>query len=326
MADPLFGGGLADLSPVSGTFEATTNNLPVTTNRNIVAANASHKSLNSSARTAGGFTVTALTNTATSSHVVAYNAAGTPVFRFNLASGTSASFQYWTGAWTTAGSSWTQTTSVNYNYRVDFSGLNSSGGAVTVTVTLADGSETVVANFTVSSLDFTAISDVAAVGGVAPAGGTRYFSTYAIRDGSVLATYVYGNVPTADGTDTDGTGTFASVDDTSTPDTAFISLPTSGNRRSVKNSAARNYGGRTVLGVNVPARMRCGATGPTQVLVYLKIGGTRYYFGGGAGTPITLTTSFLPYNFIWLLNPATAAAWTHAEAIDAAMEWGWEVV
>lgn len=126
----------------------------------------------------------------------------------------------------------------------------------------------------------------------------------------------------ANGTDaTDGSGTYTDVNETGLNDSTFIELTAAGQKRSIK-AAARTLAQPTCKGVTVTGRlMRVDATGPQQAKPYLLIGGTRYY-----GTTFALTTGFINYQYTWLVNPATAAAWTMSDINAATLEWGWEAV
>lgn len=126
--------------------------------------------------------------------------------------------------------------------------------------------------------------------------------------------------PTADGTDTGGTGTYADVDEFPYSDADNLVLGSAGDQHSF-TSPARTSTQATVLGVSVGARMKREASGPQSAKFYLKIGGVRYY-----GSTFLLTESYDAYQYNWQQNPATAAAWTTSAANDAALEWGIEAV
>jgi hypothetical protein len=126
--------------------------------------------------------------------------------------------------------------------------------------------------------------------------------------------------PTADGTDTSGTGTYVDVDEAIFDDADSIALAAAGNRHSF-TSAARTSTQDTILGVSVGARMKCDVTGPQGAKFYLKIGGTRYY-----GSDMTLTNAFTGYSYTWAENPATTDPWTPTDANAATLEWGIEAI
>lgn len=280
------------------------------------------------ARTAGAFGFIRQASVWTSGTTLceALNSSGVAVLRIQITATNAFTLQYWTGAvWTDVGAAITAAlTAINYRFSVEFTGMGGASGSLSFKV-VSDLSEIVLGSATASGLTLTSATNVAQTKHYATSTVSgHYLADVFIKDGTGHATYAYCNLPNAAGTDnTDGTGTFASIDDTaSTYDADFISLPTSTNKRSVK-SAARSLGGRTTKGVGFAARLRCGASGPTQVKPYLLIGATRYYH---AAAPVTLTTTFTGYVFIWELDPSTAAAWAATNASSANTEYGIEVV
>lgn len=126
--------------------------------------------------------------------------------------------------------------------------------------------------------------------------------------------------PNADGTDTDGTGTYADVDELVMNTSDFIQLDNAGDKHSFLHAAitVEDF----VRGVVVAAcARRVDGSGPQNIRPYLIIGGVRYY-----GDTYALTTSFFDYEYIWGLNPATATDWTTADVNDPTFEMGWEAV
>lgn len=241
-------------------------------------------------------------------------------------SGTTYQFQYWTGsAWVAIGSSFSLASSlVWYHLRVEWSGYGTSSGSVSYRIFL-DGGEAVIASGSITGLNFTGLTGIVQAAWRALRGGqpSRVSNVFLVDNGGD-SSYVYNTVANANGADADGTGDFNSINGPTgtTYDSTFISLPASGNRRSVKNTTNRNYNSRTVRAVSVNCRLRRGATGPTQVRVYLTIGGTRYYHP----TTLTLGTAFQSYCMVWETDPSTSAPWTLTNAQAASLEWGWEVV
>lgn len=233
--------------------------------------------------------------------------------------------EYWNGtSWTIVGSVFDLNASATwYQVRIQWSGYGTSSGSVSFRV-FADAGETLIASGSASGLNFTSLSGIVRIRYTDPRGaGNSYFSAAFIVDSGGDTSYVYTNVANADGSDTNGTGGFGSINSTgSTYDSTFISLPASGDRRSVKNTADRNYNNRTVRAVSVSARLRRGATGPSQARVYLTIGGIRYYHP----TVLSLTTSFVSYSLVWENDPSTSAPWTISSAQAASLEWGVEAV
>ncbi|MBU3992582.1 MAG: hypothetical protein KKA12_08585 [Alphaproteobacteria bacterium] len=254
-----------------------------------------------------------------------YNAGGTAVLRIQAIGTRQFQLQYWNGSgWTAVGAGGTITTGSLYRFTVEFSNLgNASTGALRFMI-FRDSTDIVELDVSATGLNLSACTDIAKFRDYGTGSTIDTLTEAFLKDGSGASAYCYGSVPTAAGTDnTDGTGAYTAVDDgnVTNPDSDVISLPASGNKRSYK-TAARNFSGRACKGVTREIRMRCGATGPTQVKPYLLIGGTRYYH---ASSPVTLTTIFVDYQFTWELDPSTGAAWA-ANAESANLEWGVEVV
>jgi hypothetical protein len=126
--------------------------------------------------------------------------------------------------------------------------------------------------------------------------------------------------PTSQGADADGTGSYLDVDEEVFSDVDIITLSASGHRQSFK-SPARLHTQSVVTGVTISCRAWFEAGGPSQIKPYLTIGGVRYY-----GPAFDLDLVAGAYQYTWAANPATAAAFTPAEASDANLEWGWEAV
>lgn len=253
-----------------------------------------------------------------------------PVFRTDVTASGVVSCQYWNGSsWTTLGTFTGLSSATQWFIKLDFSGLGTASGALTFKQWDIEGA---VLAQTVSGtgLDLSSCANVGKLVTNADVDtSTSYVGEMFLYDGAADSVFGYGNVPTSNGTDQDQiSGDEANVDEVGNDvplDDDFVSLDTSGQRFSVK-CAARDYQGRAIKLVSPSWRLRCGATGPTQVKGYLTIGGTRYYWGGGSGTAVTLTTSFEGYNFPFDQDPAATAAWTAAVAEDATLEWGIELV
>lgn len=258
------------------------------------------------------------------------NSAGIEVVRVRTTGAQTFQLQFWNGStWTAVGSAVTvaggSTTAFLYRWQLDFSGLGTGSGSLALRA-LVNDSEVVAMDVSGSGLDLTSATNIDRLRLFSPGSTSNYwFSEAFIKDGSAMSALVYSRTVNANGTDVDGTGSYTAIDDNSTftPDTDFVTLSAAGNRQSTR-AAARSFMGRNVKGVGFEARLRCGATGPTQVKPYLKISGTRYYWNGG--TAVTLTTAFADYWFGWETDPSTGAAWgaTNAESVN--LEFGIEVV
>lgn len=333
MPEPWFASTLDGLTPISVSIPSSAANVnTVTTQRGVfftttagVGARSPLLPVRNSGSAGLAYNRGGNTNFRT---LITYTAAdGSNRFRVVDNVGATSEFQYWDGSsWVRIGDTFSFTIAAVFQVRFEWSGYGTNSGAISIRI-FADAGEAPLATRSISGLDFTGVSGIARVEvlQIATGGGTAgSVAAFFIADDNGDASYVYQDVANADGSDTNGTGTFASVNTTGANyDASFISLPNSGNRRSVKNTANRNYGNRTVRAVAVNARLRRGATGVSQARVYLTIGGIRYYH---PSTPLTLTTSFESYTFVWESDPSTGAGWTLTGAQAASLEWGVEAV
>jgi len=127
-------------------------------------------------------------------------------------------------------------------------------------------------------------------------------------------------VPSANGTDTDGTGTVADVNELNMNTATFVGLSAAGEKRSFVHAAINTED--FIRGVVVAGCMRrVDDTGPQSIRPYLIIEGTRYY-----GDTFALTIGFLDYEYVWPLSPASGTDWTTDEVNDPTFEMGWEAV
>lgn len=330
MAEPWFASTLDAMTPIGAINVASASWIGATAQRAIGPVSTSGQGASSPilpVRTSGesGFNWSVGNNSADRTSITYKAADGSNRLRVAAIAANQVAFQYWNGsAWVDIGSTFDPGTTLNL-YRISWSGYGTASGSFTLRAVVEAGEAPIVQR-SVSGIDLTGISGIAQVeffctnrgGGNQPGLGAIF-----VVDSDGDASYVYNNVANAEGADTGGTGGFASVNSTgSTYDSTFISLPTAGLRRSIKNTANRNYAGRTVLAVAVNARLRRGTTGPTRARIYLTIGGTRYYH---PNTQL-LTTAFESYSFVFETNPATGVAWELADAQAASLEWGVEAV
>lgn len=214
------------------------------------------------------------------------------------------------------------------NIYLSVTGLGTTSGSITMTI-LRQSDNTV---WTVSGtgLNFSSIANIAqAKCGTPHSGGNsgQVFGNFYIREtGGGISTELHNRRPNADGTDVDGTGGYTLVNENAeasgTSVLDFSTLTTAGQKRSYKSGARAVETGRGVIAVSPGFLMRKGASGVGTVRFYLRIGGVKY----DHPTTQVLTESFTAYARAWPLNPATGAAWTVAQANDANLEYGIEVV
>lgn len=326
MPDPVVGTTQAILTPMGGDTAGYTALVPATVDRGIQLMSVGAYVVSPNIpRTSGGMGFSLYHNEAGNNLVLWELRTSTdlPVVRYFQLTSSLGVIQYWNGsAWVDVTAALTGTYNKRVSLRIDYAGCGTANGSLIVRCFISDGESEVFA-VDASALDFSATPNIAYAAFLRPAGGTWIVSAFFSQDATAQAAYAYSQAANAEGTDLGGTGGFASIRTTTNGlfDTTFISLPAAADRRSVKMSAARSYGGRTVAAVVLPMRLRCGATGPQQAKAYLKIGGVRYY-----GPTWTLTTAFASYQAVWQLNPATGVAWTAAEAEAVALEYGLEAV
>lgn len=233
--------------------------------------------------------------------------------------------QYWSGsAWVGVGAAVAVAEDIGFRFRLIYSGMGTSSGSITGAVVNISSGETV-ASWTATGLNLTACPDIARAGINKTFSGTFTVNEYIMSNENLDALLCNSGVCNSTGTDNTGaTGTFAAVDEgagyaASVDDSDLIQLPASGARYSMR-MPARNFASRAVRAVVINYRARRGASGPTTIRPYLKIGGTRYY-----AADQVLTTSFVSgYQAIFNVDPSTGLEWEIAAAQDANLEFGFE--
>lgn len=141
-----------------------------------------------------------------------------------------------------------------------------------------------------------------------------------VQTTSTLNTTFEVKPPNVIGTDVDGTGAIANVNEAANNDATYDNLSATGQHRSYKG-AARTLTQPSVFGVTVTGRLWYEPGGPTSAKPYLTIGGVRYY-----GTTFALALTAAGYQYTWAVDPSTGVAFTAAVANAATLEWGWEAV
>lgn len=249
---------------------------------------------------------------------VLYDAAGVGILRlFGTGNGATGNIQYWNGsAWANLGASFSCFTLIG-KIEMEIGVVTGVGGSAEVSfngVSIASGA---IGNATAAlkRVDMRHPDDA----------NSTLYSECIVNDynRTLVGCFVETEAPTADGTDTAGTGTYADLDEAVNDAEATVLLLTNAGDQHSFTSPARTgtHADGHILAVTVAFEMRRDIGGPQSARFYLKIGGVRYY-----GDTFLLTTALLPYQYAWVLNPATAAAWTQAEAEAAGLEWGIEAV
>lgn len=148
----------------------------------------------------------------------------------------------------------------------------------------------------------------------------NFYSEIVVADESVTDWGCLTVPPSANGTDTDGTGAVGDVNELNMSTATYLEFDTAAQKRSFIHAAiaVENY----VKGVGVACcARRVDGSGPQQIRPYLIIGGVRYY-----GSTFALTTGFLNYQYVWSVNPDTGVAWITDDVNDSGFEMGWEAV
>jgi hypothetical protein len=151
-------------------------------------------------------------------------------------------------------------------------------------------------------------------------GGTNFYWSVIASTERTLDWQLWVAPPTANGTDTDGTGVVGDVNELNLNTATFVELAVAGEKRSFVHTALTTSNFIKGVAVASVAR-RVDGTGPQQIRPYVIIGGVRYY-----GTTYALTVSFARYEHVWQLSPASGTDWTTAEVNAAGFEMGWEAV
>lgn len=232
------------------------------------------------------------------------NAAGTSVFRITQSrvSSTSRTWQVQylnaSSAWANAGSALTfDVNRTAYDLYVDLTGsirLYSAGTEV----------------LTVTGLSLGHISGIAKA---------RFFSTGVGRsvsqviaaDESTIGMRLATIYPSGAGATTDWTGTYTEIDEIAYSDADFVNSSTNGQIELVTGTAPA-LTGYVVRAVGISARAKRGSSGPANLRLILRSGGTNY----DNGADIALGLGYGAYEAIWETNPATSAAWVNT-AISA---------
>lgn len=148
---------------------------------------------------------------------------------------------------------------------------------------------------------------------VTPYHGRAYSSQYVVGDEPTVGLRVLTGPATGDGADTAGVGSYANINEAVFNDAAFNTFASANQVRTYDIGV--DLTGYEVLAVGVAARAKCGASGPQNIQLALRSAGTNYF-----STTKALNNGYSNVFAAWALDPATAAAWTAANA--AAINYG----
>ena len=136
-----------------------------------------------------------------------------------------------------------------------------------------------------------------------------YFSETIVADVETIGWGLKTLAPNGDGNSTTWTGTFDDVDDITFNDDTFVS---SGTAEEVELFTIEDLGPSfTVEAVVVAARSRTAVTGPQNLQMAIRTGGSNFF-----SSNVPVGTGFAGEQAVWDLNPNTGLPWTNAE-IDA---------
>lgn len=135
-------------------------------------------------------------------------------------------------------------------------------------------------------------------------GATNYFSQVLVSDESTVSARLKTIPPTSAGADAAWTGTYAEVDEIVYSDLDFINSSVADQVETFAHTTTlpTGYSVRSVL---VTARAKKGGSGPTNLQLALRSGGTNYFTGSQA-----LDSGYGAHVGIWNTDPATAAEFT----------------
>lgn len=231
--------------------------------------------------------------------LVELRAGGTGVFRV-VAADTSLQMQRWNGsAWVNAGSAVTASMTTRQEIDLYIDGNTASGTAkLYLSGTLRE----------TASVD---LSLVTAIDEVRIYGNNNalfhYVSQMIIADEPTIGMRLASYYPTANGSTSGFTGGYTTIDETVLSDADFAYGDTNGqvSTFAITGPALTGY---IVRAVAVWARSKCGALGPQNLQLALRVNGTDYFSGSKLQD-----VGYSAYGNIWETNPDTASDWLSTE-------------
>lgn len=139
-------------------------------------------------------------------------------------------------------------------------------------------------------------------------GASFCFSQFIIADEPTVGWRLTTMVIDGAGADSDFTGAYTYVDETVSNDTDYINSSTNGDVSTFAQSPVASLSGYTIKAVGVYCRAKCGATGPQNLQLALRSGGTNYFSDTKA-----LDVGYDSYGYVWNTNPASAGAFLASE-------------
>ncbi len=219
--------------------------------------------------------------------------------------------QHYNGSWNTIGAAFT----INMQSYQVFDLLvtcNSASGSVRLFTSGTERIGTTVNTTAIAQLNKARFSGWS---WASPVSARTSVSEVVIADEATVGMRVMTYYVTGTGNDFAWTGTYADVDEIPFADADFINSTVAGDVELFTGTPVSSIASLNIRAVCVTARARRGASGPQNIQLALRTGGTNYFSGTQA-----LDVGYKGHVAVWETNPFTAAAWTAADA--AAIEFG----
>jgi hypothetical protein len=227
---------------------------------------------------------------------------GTEVIRLTQVYSTNAlTLQYYDGAaWQTAGTAITVDMTVRQTIDIH-AVVNSASGSLKLYLS---GTERIDSG-TVDLSSITSLGKVRCYGAsVSVLGFGTYMSQVIVADEPTIGWRLTTVPPTGAGSDTAWTGGYAEIDEVTYSDADFVNSATANQVETFSHSTTVPSG-YSVRGVAVTARANCGASGPQNLQLAIRSGGTNYFSSSNL-----LDVGYGAFVNIWETDPATSADFT----------------
>jgi hypothetical protein len=235
--------------------------------------------------------------------LTAYTSSDTAFARLVSGGGGAAvmSLEYWNGtAWTNAGG----TITLDVNTRAQTIDMhivsNSASGSIKLYIAGTERLDS-------GTINLSSYSGVAYVRttGHSVVGTTTAFSQIVVANESTIGWRLKTAPVTGAGATTDWTGSYTEIDELAYSDADFINSATA-NQVELFSHATTIPAGYTVRAVVVTARAKRGTTGPQNLRLILRSGGTTY----DNGSDLALDEGYGAFCAVWETDPATSADFT----------------
>jgi hypothetical protein len=163
---------------------------------------------------------------------------------------------------------------------------------------------------TASAVDLSLVASITSARFYGYSSTQQYISQVIIADEPTIGMRLLTRYPNGAGSDTAWTGDYTGIDEIIINDADFINSSTNGQVEMVTQTGPA-ITGYTPRAVGVYARSKWGGTGPENLQLALRSGGTNYF-----STSKAQDVGYSAYGNIWETNPATTADWLSSQ-IDA---------